>query len=99
MLKNQTRTRLISNDTGSDMFIKFPEDDPSVVGNLQIYVISGVVEFKGTEENKFLGVPCDFVPIPEGQSMNFVNFGNNNPNGDKTIKLENGAVISLIAMD
>ena len=94
---NNTRTRLITNTSGDDLVITFPTDDITVVDGLQVYVVSGTVEFKGI--GKLLGENSDYIPIPEGSSMNFANVGNNNPNGQKTIKLADAAVVAFIAYD
>jgi hypothetical protein len=97
MAVNNTRTRLITNDGSEDIVIRFPHDDPTVVDGLQVNAIEGNVFFKG--EGVLLGENSEYIPIPEGSSMNFNNVGNSAPNGAKTIKIEPGATISLIAYD
>lgn len=95
-LNNIVGTLLMENDTAEDMILTFP--DPTTTGNfLQVQTISGDVQVKGA--GKVFGQNSNYIPVSEGQFMNFAAVGNINPIEPSLIKLAPGAIVTFVAYD
>ena len=89
-------TLLKENITGVDEVLEFPNAQ-TTGGFMQVQTISGTVEVKGS--GRVFGQPSTYIPLAEGQFMNFAAVGNINPLDRNFIKLAPGAIVTLIAYD